>query len=102
MQLTLPFFVLVLVFDGPQKLLGAAQEISVAHLPLSRRGGAVAQNEHANLTHLVQLLSGGERRYVRAKREVKGNKLVRKWRTRKTGTTNDEQLLREPGHDGSW
>jgi hypothetical protein len=100
MMLKLSFF--VLLFVGPLNLLCACQHIPVAHLTINRRGGALAQHQHANLTRLVKLLHDVEGRYSRAKREVKGNKLVRKWRARSTGTTDDEQLLREPGQEGSW
>lgn len=96
------FLLLVLILVGPRNSSCASQEIAVAHLGLNRRGGALAQHSHANLTHLVKLLDNVERRYARAKREVKGNKLVRRWRARSTGTTNDEQLLGEPGQEGSW
>ena len=96
----LQFLALILVFAGSQNLLCASQD--PAHLTIHRRGGAVARHEPANLTRLVQLLNVVERRYSRAKREVKGNKLIRRWKARSTGTTNDEQLLGEPGQDGSW
>ncbi len=98
----LQFLIIGLVLIDPRNLLCASEEISVAHLTLNRRGGAVAQHEPANLTHLVKLLRDVERRYARAKREVNGNKLVRRWRARSTGSANDEQLLREPGQEGSW
>jgi hypothetical protein len=91
----------VLLFVG-QNLLCACQHIPVAHLTIYRRGGALAQHQPANLTALVKLLHDVEGRYSRAIREVKGNKLVRKWRARSTGATDDEQLLREPGQEGSW
>lgn len=93
---------LILVVLDPRYHLCLGQGIPVAHLTLSRRGGALAGHESANLTRLVQLLQGTEKRYRRTKREVKGNKLVRKWRARNTGTTDDAQLLEEPGQDGSW
>lgn len=87
---------------GNQSLLGAAQNIPAAYLTINRRGGALIHREPANLTQLVDLLHDVERRYSRVKREVKGNKLVRRWRARSTGATNDEQLLAEPGKAGSW
>jgi hypothetical protein len=101
-RVLLSLFTLILIFVERRDLLCVGQEIPVAHLTLNRRGGAVARREPANLTHLVQLLHGAERRYRRAKREVRGNKLVRKWKAGSTGTTNDQQLLGEPGQDGSW
>lgn len=98
----LSLFVLVILVFGPHQWCCVGQEISLAHLTLNRRGGAVARHEAANLTQLLHLLHGVEGRYHRSKREVKGNKLVRKWKARSAGTTNDEQLLSEPGKDGSW
>ena len=79
-----------------------AAHISVAHLPISRRGGPLAGREPANLTSLKQILHDVETRYLNAKREVRGNKLVRKWRSRSSGTTEDLGLLSTPGHEGSW
>lgn len=98
----LQFFMLVLILSHPRNLLCAGQELQAAHLEIYRRGGALARHESANLTHLVDLLRDVERRYARVKREVKGNKLVRRWKGRSVGTTNDEQLLNEPGQEGSW
>ncbi|KAF7511756.1 hypothetical protein GJ744_003487 [Endocarpon pusillum] len=94
----LPLFMIL----GHLSLLGASQVIPAAHLTIHRRGGALAHRAPANLTQLVDLLHDVERRYSRVKREVKGNKLVRSWRARSTGATNDEQLLAEPGKEGSW
>lgn len=94
----LPLFMIL----GHLSLLAATQDIPAAHLTISRRGGALAHREPANLTQLVDLLHDVEKRYSRVKREVKGNKLVRSWRGRSTGTTNDEQLLAEPGIEGRW
>lgn len=102
LYIMLPVLILLAVVADPRSLLCAAQGLPVAHLILSRRGGALAGHEPANLTHLLQLLHSTERKYARARREVKGNKLVRKWRSKDTGTTRDEQLLSEPGQDGSW
>jgi hypothetical protein len=101
-HLVLRFVILIFTFIGPRHLFCGGEQIEVAHLSINRRGGAVAQHEPANLTQLVQLLHDTEGRYARAKREVKGNKLVRRWRARSTGATNDEQLVAEPGQDGSW
>ena len=101
-DIMLSLLLLNLLLVDPRVLLCVGQDIPVAHLILNRRGGAAARRELANLTHLVQLLHGTERRYHRTRREVKGNRLVRKWRARSTGTTIDQQLLSEPGQDGSW
>jgi hypothetical protein len=98
----LKVFLLILLFFGHRDLHCTCEEIHVAHLTIHRRGGAVARREPANLTHLAKLLQDVEKRYSRVKREVKGNKLVRRWRARNTGTTEDEHLLDEPGQEGSW
>jgi hypothetical protein len=99
MMLKALFFVFLFV---NQNIFCGSQHIPVAHLTINRRGGALAQHQPANLTRLVKLLHDVEGRYSRAKREVKGNKLVRKWRAKSTGATDDEQLLKEPGQEGSW
>ena len=96
------FLSLLFMVLGHPSLLGATQDIPAAHLTINRRGGALAHREAANLTQLADLLHDVERRYSRVKREVKGNKLVRSWRARSTGATDDEQLLAEPGKEGSW
>lgn len=101
-HIMLPFFIPIIVTIVIQSLLCAGQDLPVAHLTLSRRGGALARHEPANLTHFEKLVRDVERRYARAIREVKGNRLVRRWRAKSTGTTNDEQLLREPGQEGRW
>ncbi len=93
---------LITVLGNQLLLLCATQDIPVAHLTISRRGGALAHREPADLDQLVDLLEDVESRYSRVKREVKGNKLVRRWRAGSTGATNDEQLLSEPGKEGSW
>lgn len=101
-RMVLAVLLLVVSSAGIRNVLCAAEGLPVAHLVLNRRGGAVAQHAPANLTHLVSLLQIVENKYTRAKREVKGNKLVRKWSARGTGTANDEQLLGEPGQEGRW
>lgn len=98
----LPSYILVLFLVGLHNLFCAGQDISVAHLTLGRRGGALARHMPADLKRLEKLVHDVERRYALTIREVKGNKLVRRWRARTTGTTNDNQLLEEPGQDGRW
>jgi hypothetical protein len=100
--ITLTIISLIIPIAPFPSVLCAAEALPVAHLALSRRGGAAAHQSPANLTHLAQILQDVERRYTRVKREVKGNKLVRKWKARSTGTAADGQLLGEPGQDGRW
>lgn len=79
--------------DSPEK---------VAHFTLDRRGGHFARHENVNLDTIAELIRQTEERYTRARREVKGNKLVRRWRSSKSGTAEDHDLLSEPGRPGHW
>ena len=75
---------------------------SVAHFTLGRRGGRLAEHEAANLTRLAALLRETEAKYSRTIREVKGNKLSRRWKSRTVGSTVDHELVNAPGQPGRW
>lgn len=78
----------------------------VLHFTLTRRGGKFSPTESAvdyvNLTSLVQELEKTEARFNLTKREVKGNKLVRKAKTNDAGGDDSNALMGEVAIDGIW
>lgn len=78
----------------------------VLHFTLARRGGGFAATEHSgdnvNLTYLARELDKTEGRFDLTKREVKGNKLVRKAKTSAAGGRNEGVLMGEVAADGTW
>lgn len=73
-----------------------------AHFTIDRRGGQLATRELANLSHLFDLLEQTERRYGLTRREVKGNKLVRRAKPKETGRDDDIPLMNGLGQPGQW
>ena len=75
----------------------------VLHFTLTRRGGKFSPTKSAvdyvNLTYLVQELEKTEARFNLTKREVKGNKLVRKAKSNDVG---GNALMGEVAIDGIW
>lgn len=79
----------------------------VLHYLLNRRGGAFSPNifaeDNANFTYLEHELARAESRFNLTKREVKGNRLVRKPKSATGSDSNVEgQLLGELALDGAW
>ena len=78
----------------------------VLHFTLTRRGGKFSPTEFArdyvNLTYLAQELEKTEARFNLTKREVKGNKLVRKAKSDETGGRDPNMLMGEVAVDGIW
>ncbi|MCJ1313469.1 hypothetical protein MMC25_007147 [Agyrium rufum] len=82
----------------------------VIHLTLERRGGPfrpfTGDDTIANLTRLQQELRRTEERFTRTKREVKGNKLVRKADQARLGGEigypGEDELMAEVQRDGTW
>ena len=69
------------------------------HFPITRRGGPFSTTDIANLTHLLEQLAAAEIRFNYTRREVAGNKVIRK------AKGNDDAprgLLGEVGRDGGW
>ncbi len=79
---------------------------AVLHFTLTRRGGKFAPTEFArdyvNLTYLAQELEKTEARFNLTKREVKGNKLVRKAKSNEVGGIDPSGLMGEVALDGTW
>ena len=78
----------------------------VLHFTLTRRGGKFAPTEFArdyvNLTYLAQELEKREDRFNLTKREIKGNKLVRKAKSNGVGGRDANTLMGEVALDGIW
>ena len=78
----------------------------VLHFTLTRRGGKFAPTEfaldHVNLTYLAQELERTEARFNLTKREVKGNKLVRKPKSNDVGGKDSNALMGEVATEGNW
>ena len=86
--------------------LGSLDTAPVLHFTLTRRGGKFAPTEfardHVNLTYLARELEKTEARFNLTKREVKGNKLVRKAKSNDMGGRDSSGLMGEVAVDGIW
>ena len=75
----------------------------VLHFTLTRRGGKFSPTEfkrdYVNLTYLALELEKTEARFNLTKRQVKGNKLVRK---AKSDERDPNALMGEVATDGTW
>jgi hypothetical protein len=84
----------------------ALDDSPAIHFILQRRGGAlnskIPETGVANFTYLKAELDRIEARYGLTKREVHGNKLVRKARTAGVGGNEMERLMGEVGEQGRW
>ena len=69
----------------------------VLHFPIARRTGPFPTQTIANLTFLTDELAKAEARFNLTRREVRGNKLVRKVKEREEG-----KLMGELGVGGRW
>lgn len=78
----------------------------VIHFTISRRDGAFTgtfpDEDWVNLDYLVKQLELAERRFNLTKREVKGNKLVRKAKTGGAGGKESTGLMGDIASSGSW
>jgi hypothetical protein len=81
-------------------------ELPVIHFTISRRGGPFESfapgEEVANHKHLANVLLKIEDRFNLTRREVKGNKLVRKAKIRGVGGNDMGKLISEVAQDGRW
>ncbi|KAI9683428.1 MAG: hypothetical protein M1829_005500 [Trizodia sp. TS-e1964] len=75
---------------------------SPIHIPIKRRGGPFPTSENANLTFLLEELSRAESRFYATKREMQGNKLVRKPKNTAVGGSEAGLLMAEAGRLGAW
>ncbi|MCJ1288023.1 hypothetical protein MMC26_007376 [Xylographa opegraphella] len=88
------------------EILQSLDDVPVLHLTISRRGGRfesfASGEEVANLTHLAEELKKVEERFNLTRREVKGNKLVRKPKVRGVGGNEVGVLMGEVAGAGKW
>ncbi|MCJ1383636.1 hypothetical protein MMC17_006750 [Xylographa soralifera] len=88
------------------QILQSLDDVSVLHLTISRRGGPFESfapgEEIANLTHLAEELKKVEERFNLTRREVKGNKLVRKAKAKGVGGNEVGVLMGEVAGVGNW
>ncbi len=110
----LSFFVLVigmllpLTFAGSsaQAVLRTLDNAPVLHFTLARRGGEFTATEYGrdlvNLTYLVEELDKAEARFNLTRREVKGNKLVRKAKLNELGGREKGALMGSVTGGGIW
>ncbi len=74
----------------------------VLHFTIARRGGAFPTENIANLTFLTDELARAEARFNLTRREVRGNKLVRKAKARGVGGREEGKLMGDLGLGGRW
>ncbi|KAI9715594.1 MAG: hypothetical protein M1812_005898 [Candelaria pacifica] len=74
----------------------------VLHFTLARRGGAFPTDNVANLTYLAEELAAAEARFNQTRREIKGNKVVRKPKEKGVGGGSFGLLMGEVGQQGRW
>lgn len=72
------------------------------HFTIARRTGAFPTEAIANLTFLADELATAEARFNLTRREVRGNKLVRKAKGRGVGGKEEGELMGELGLAGRW
>ncbi|MCJ1245744.1 hypothetical protein MMC30_002948 [Trapelia coarctata] len=86
--------------------LRSLDEVPVIHFTISRRGGVFESfapgGETANLTYLAEELEKAEQRFNLTRREVKGNKLVRKAKVKGIGGNEVGKLMSSVADDGRW
>ncbi|KAL8703440.1 MAG: hypothetical protein Q9201_003378 [Fulgogasparrea decipioides] len=86
--------------------LQSLDDAPVVHFTLSRRGGTFEAttpgNDSLEMDFLMEQLEMVEARFNLTRREVKGNKLVRKAKSRAIGGKDDDQLTGEMAMNGSW
>ncbi|KAL8761814.1 MAG: hypothetical protein Q9184_002098 [Pyrenodesmia sp. 2 TL-2023] len=107
------FFVVLAVFGlvsttytSHQSVLQSLDEAPVVHFTLARRGGTFEAtrpgNDSAEMSVLIEQLEKIEAKFNLTRREVKGNKLVRKAKSRAVGGGDENELMGELAVNGSW
>ncbi|KAI4257870.1 MAG: hypothetical protein LQ352_001456 [Teloschistes flavicans] len=92
--------------QGPQSTLHALDDAPVMHFTLERRGGTFEAtrpgNDSVEMDVLLEELQKIEARFNLTRREVRGNKLVRKAKSHAVGGKDDEDLMGELALNGTW
>lgn len=93
-------------FPSDNPALRSLDQVPVIHFTISRRGGAFESfapgQEIANLTYLAEQLERAEERFNLTRREVKGNKLVRKAKIKGIGGNEVGKLMSNVAEGGRW
>ncbi|KAI9760298.1 MAG: hypothetical protein M1835_000194 [Candelina submexicana] len=92
-------FVTLFALTAP---LVTASSPPVIHFTLARRGGAFPTDNVANLTYLAKELATAEARFNETRREIKGNKVVRRPKDKSVGGGSFGLLMGEVGQQGRW
>lgn len=92
--------------QGAQSILQALDEAPVVHFTLSRRGGTFEAtrpgNDSIGMDFLLEQLADVEAAFNLTRREVRGNKLVRKAKSQSVGGRDDDGLMGVMALNGSW
>ncbi|KAL9058037.1 MAG: hypothetical protein Q9206_002101 [Seirophora lacunosa] len=92
--------------QGAQSILQALDEAPVIHFTLSRRGGTFEAtrpgNDSIGMDFLLEQLADVEATFNLTRREVRGNKLVRKAKSQSVGGRDDDGLMGQMALNGSW
>jgi hypothetical protein len=80
----------------------ALSNAPVVHFTIARRGGPLHTSRDADLPALAAAVSRAEAKYGLTRREVKGNKLVRKPKQKAKGGKTEQSLMTEVGEEGRW
>lgn len=87
-------------------ILRSLDNAPVIHFTINRRHGAFAPGvpgrDWADLDRLVRVLESAECRFNLTKREVKGNKLVRKAKSGGAGGREGTGLMGDIASNGAW
>ncbi|KAL8853822.1 MAG: hypothetical protein Q9221_001293 [Calogaya cf. arnoldii] len=91
---------------GSQSILHSLDNAPVVHFTLTRRGGTseatLPGNDSVEMDFLLEQLEIAEARFNLTRREVKGNKLVRKAKSRALGGKDDDELMGQIASNGTW
>ncbi|KAL9000451.1 MAG: hypothetical protein Q9169_000968 [Polycauliona sp. 2 TL-2023] len=92
--------------EGSQTSLRSLDNAPVLHFTVARRGGTfeatVPGNDSVEMDFLLEQLRTAEARFNLTRREVKGNKLVRKAKSRAMGGKDDDELMGQMAANGTW
>lgn len=89
-----------------QTILQFLDEAPIIHYTLTRRGGTFEAtrpgNDSLEIDFLLRQLEKVETRFNLTRREAKGNKLVRKAKSKAVGGKDDDGLMGELAVNGTW
>ena len=80
----------------------ASTEPPVMHFTMERRGGDFPTHSIANMTFLAAELETAEARFNLTRREMRGNKVVRRPKERGVGGGDSSMLMGDVGRNGNW